>query len=505
MPQNFGLLAPLQQQAQPLNGSAPSVPALRPQADGLNEFTNGFLNAYSQGQQIQSNDQALKIGDQTLQQQTMKTDEMRTQASEAQQLREAAQKGVQGLVQYYDQHDPVGGAVFKKTLADQQLAEANAKKADSEQYNASLGSRGQFYGIVNTGRDDKEKAQIWAIQRDSMPDSLKKIVPEQYSPQNLQAGMSILTFAMADYKAKHPESTASNSPTGKYQDDINNKEKDIVNKKAQGIDTTKDEGQLDQLKQGAVKTVTPTNLVSTPEQQITTATTTKTLTEGQTEAETSRKNLTNLLTMKSLDKGDVASGTFANASIGAKKGVAAMGQLFGINIDPKTAPSEAFNALATNVQLNLQTLLKGSTSDKDLETVKKGAPQISNTKEGRQLMYSIGIMKEASTIQRQEFRQQWAQQHKGSLIGADDAWDTFINSDTRLDPKTGDVNVSKYGSKYFKPFLNEEYAQKAQDKQASSATPAGSYTLNGKPFDMEAAKKATGLSEEEIKKQAGLK
>jgi hypothetical protein len=38
----------------------------------------------------------------------------------------------------------------------------------------------------------------------------------------------------------------------------------------------------------------------------------------------------------------------------------------------------------------------------------------------------------------------------------------------------------------------------------SSEMASKSYSLNGKPFDMEAAKKATGLSEEEIVKRAGL-
>jgi hypothetical protein len=38
----------------------------------------------------------------------------------------------------------------------------------------------------------------------------------------------------------------------------------------------------------------------------------------------------------------------------------------------------------------------------------------------------------------------------------------------------------------------------------TSKTSTKSYTLGGKPFDMEAAKKATGLSEAQIVKQAGL-
>ncbi len=246
MPVNYGLLQPIQQVAQPMQGSAPgaSAPAISNQTS-LADETKGFLSAYQAGQQIQGNDQALKIGEQNLQQQTIQTDEMKTKAQIAKDTREAATQGVQGLLQYYDTHDPVGGSVFRKSLADQQQTEANAQKADAEAYGSSIKVRGDFVGIVNQGRNDEEKAQIWQIQRSGMSDSVKKLVPEKYTSQNEQAMMSILSFAQADYLSKHPEAKdKATSTVGKIQQDADRLRSEIANDKKAGIDTTQKEKNL---------------------------------------------------------------------------------------------------------------------------------------------------------------------------------------------------------------------------------------------------------------------
>lgn len=254
---NFGLLNPIQQTGQALSGSAPSASAPRTQ-DPLQDFSSGFLSAYQQGQNIQQNDQQMKVGDQQLQQQEMKTHAMKQEETDIAERRDAAKQGWNGYLDVLKQQDPVAAVDAESKMAELQQKNALARTADAESYNALLSAQAKVWGRTAQGRNPEEKQAIYQIAKKDLPDSVKKTMPEGYSDSSMMAGMTIINYDLADYRSKHPESNASNSGLGKIQDDINKKQTIIQNKKSQGMDTTTDEQQLQQLQQGANKNAAPT-------------------------------------------------------------------------------------------------------------------------------------------------------------------------------------------------------------------------------------------------------
>lgn len=505
MPVDYGILKPIQQTLSPVMGSAPSAsaPAVRAEQDPLADFSKGFLSSYQQGQSIQNNDEIIK-------QNQMQTKQMEQKMSDSAILRDAAQKDDAAYKQALIQTgNPEAAVDYDVKLQGRREANARANIAEKSDYKALLEIQQDFYGSVSmamdpkTGKMDPQQAQtIWQLRRNAMPDAAKKYVPEQFDQNNYMAGMSALRHAYAEYKEKHPETNTSASGLGKIQDDINKKQEAINTKKAQGIDTSSDEAQLGQLQQGADKAATPTKMVQSPGQQVTAAVTTDELKKSSEEAATARNINNKLSALETLDKSDeVKEGSLAGLAVSGKKGVSALGQMFGVDVDPKTSSSEAFNAIAKDLQLDYQAKLKGSSSDRDMALVGEAVPQLTNTKAGRELMYNWGKANNTAIVQRNDFMKEWAAGHDGSLVGSNESWDTFINSDARLDPKTKKFDTEKYNRKYWKPYLDEGYAgQQSMKSPRAADTPAYSQE------DLEHTAKKHNMTVEQVKaKLAGGK
>lgn len=198
---------------------------------------------------------------------------------------------------------------------------------------------------------------------------------------------------------------------------------------------------------GLNTSISPGRTQLSPSSQVTVQVTTDVLKKGQDEAAVAKNMLKKLSALQQLDQsGKVEAGALGEFNVGAKKGAAAVAELFGVPMDAGTSTSEAFDAIAKDLQLDVQTKLKGSTSNTDLTTVGKTAPQLSNTKEGRQLMYNWGAAVQTSKVEYENFRNAYAEQNNGSLVGSDRAWDAFINSKNHVNPKTGKFNLDSYGN-----------------------------------------------------------
>jgi hypothetical protein len=262
MPVNFGILSPLQNNAPTLQGSAPSL-SPRPVRDPVNELSNGFLDAYQKGQQIQNSNLQNQVGQQNLQQETMKTNQMQQDVKDASSIREGAQQGadqyIKALIATGKQPEAVE---FQTRLISQQKANADAKTADAQSYSALTGAQGLFWSRVQMGSTnpdgtvDQQKAQsTFNMLYPDLPSSIKKTIPEQYSQNNMMAGMTIHALDLADAAAKNP--SEAKTELGKTQQDADRVEGIIAKRKAQGLDTTQQEVYLKQLQTAAADKAAP--------------------------------------------------------------------------------------------------------------------------------------------------------------------------------------------------------------------------------------------------------
>ena len=215
MPLNFGLLQPIQQQAQPMIGQGTTSNTTASNPTSLADETKGFLSAYQSGQQIQQNDQALKQGDQKLEMGDMALKEARDKMKLSDTLRAVADKGDGAIINAYKAAGQPEMAVDYQIKLDQaRQNKANAGILEAGEHKAVIETTGNFYQNVATATDpktgqlDPQKASlIWDMQHKQLPDSIKKFVPEHFDPNSFYVGMSNNKREMADYLDKHPNDT----------------------------------------------------------------------------------------------------------------------------------------------------------------------------------------------------------------------------------------------------------------------------------------------------------
>lgn len=248
MPINFGILAPLQQTVQPVTG--PTMHAM-PAKDPLADFSNGLMGGITQGQQIQQNSQNLQEGE-------LKLNAAKQGAADYKELRASAAQGWDQYLKTLKTQDPVAAVDAQTKMATLQKTQADAKDADAKEYKSLVDVQGNFYGQVSQGRNDQEKAAIWAMQRENMPKSVQDAIPEKYDQNTLMAGMTIHQFDVANTLEKNPKLAAEGqSPLGKIQSDADKKQQLIANMKAKGLDTSQQEQELTQLNQASTSEANP--------------------------------------------------------------------------------------------------------------------------------------------------------------------------------------------------------------------------------------------------------
>lgn len=241
---NFGILQPVGSKATAISGGSASAPGTRanPVQDPLKDLVDGYLNAKSKTTENQ-------IQQQTLQQQTMKTAEMQSKDSAAEQLSQAAMTSMSNYRQVLYSQDPVLGVDFDTKIASLQKENALAKQADSISYIDLVKGQGTFWGQVAQGQNDQQREQIFNQLYPNLPDSVKKTIPEQYSPNALMAGMTIHQMDVANHLADNPQK--DQTPLEKAQDGVNRAQQalDAANKAGDPVAIQNAQQALDQSKQ----------------------------------------------------------------------------------------------------------------------------------------------------------------------------------------------------------------------------------------------------------------
>ncbi len=380
------------------------------------------------------------------------------QALEARKQKQEIQKTAQEVITSQVQAD-LYRSQTKKT-------EAEVNKLVMGEYNNTMYTIGNLAQNALAQRSPEETQKYWQAGLQFMPEEYQKRLPPKLDPITGQNLVNIGRMSEANLIESQSDKNTTST------------QKDL--RRIGQLKQMQQNGQLTESQQIELKGLEDVqssrargSQQMTPGQKVSSEVSTDSLKKGQEEANASRNIIQNLNSLEALDKGDkIQSGSLANFKIGAAKGASAVGSLFGVNINPNTGDSEAFDSIAKNLQLDYQTKLKGATSDRDLATVGKAVPQLTNTKEGRQLMYNWGKALATSKIQFENFRNEWAEQHNGSLSGADDAWNSFLESGERVDSKTGKFNLDSYSRKQWKPFLDENY----QAPKKSEATQPNNQT-----------------------------
>jgi hypothetical protein len=464
---NYGIL----QNVQP----SPSViTTTTPPQQGVGALGTGIMSGILQGQQMQLNAKQNENADLAIQRNKIGLDQEQKKATEADTLRASAQQGMEQYRSALAKISPVDAISFDKAMSDLKSANEDIKGKSFDNYIKTTAIQGNFAGRVAQGRNPQESAQIWDILYKDLPPEMKKSVPEHYDQNVMVAMISSATFAQADYLAKHPREAKRDavSPTGKVQQDIATKQQEIAQKKAAGMDTTQPEQELANLQISEKNSISGNRNILSPGEQVTVATSTDRLKELNKAASVERQNKQNLDLMGQYNN-NVEDGTLANVKVGTNKALQSVMGIFGVPVDNKTSGSEAFTALARQVQLNYQQLLKGSSSDRDMELVGQAAPQLNNTKEGRAKMINLGKYKAEVSTQYADFMNEWSKTHNGDLSGADEQWSQYVGSTSNFNPKSQTFKLGSVNRSAWKPFLDESYKVEAAktDKQTPASSP----------------------------------
>jgi hypothetical protein len=462
-------------------GVVAQLPTVPPN-QSADTLAGGLMSGIAAGQNIAINNQNMKMNDIKLR--AAKQGEM-----DAQTLRAAAQQGEEAYLKAQMQIDPNAGqdyllkkAQVKNTLAMASNNEAEAAGKGLDAYSKLVNIQGQLANAALAGKTPEQQQKIWEYGWNQLPEQTKKLVPQTFDQNTAIASLTLAKENMADYMEKK-RAEAKPSDTRKRIDEVNAARQSA----GQARLTPAEEAKT--LQQGLDSSIAPRAQQLPANQQVNIATTTDRLKETGKTATIATQQLSTLNQLEQLN--DTA---FAGRGSGVELKVKQFLDFAGFPVGKGVSATEAFNSVVKNAQLNAQTMLKGSSSDRDMEIVSQTGPQLENTKNGRKLMISSAKYKAKIDQQYNAFLNAWQNKNSGSLDGADEQWNKFVQSRRDFDKKNLTFDSNAINEKSWSPFLDPSY----------SSTSGKSYTLSGKPFDMEAAIKATGLSEEEIVKQAGL-
>jgi len=271
MPINFGILAPLTQNAPSISGGgAAGVSAPRPY-DPLDDLGSGFLKGLQAGQQYQKGQQDLELGEQqkTQNQQQIDMNELKlnnaqNKAMDEEEKRAGAQKDINTYRSVLYKQNPAMGADFDSKMANALDAQAKARSSDAKAFEEEEGLRGQFYRKVamginpQTGQPDpQQQAAIWQIARKDLPSSVKDTIPEQFDQNSFMAGILSNQVALADARAK--------AMAGAKPSDTQKRIQELSDAKVQaGQGPLTPEQKVQALQQGLDKSITPAKMVNNP-------------------------------------------------------------------------------------------------------------------------------------------------------------------------------------------------------------------------------------------------
>jgi len=446
---NFNLLGAIE---------APKVmgqlPVVQPSNSG-DSLMGGLMSGLAQGQEMQLNKKrGLLLDEQT---KGAKIDnQMKGRELEyAQKLDDHANKTEE---QYLSQLRPEDRYKIL-TLKQQMLgAEAEAKKVGVEAAYSVATYNGVAHSSAAQFKTPEEQERAYQEVRKQAPADVQATMPEHYDHMFAPIAISNGMRAEATFlRSKHGAATGD----GRTSDDKNATViADLQEKVDAGTASKNEELKLQSMKQQTAKT----QMITSPSQQVNIATTTERLKETGKSATTSQQQLTVLSQMEQLTD-SAFSGQGAGVELKAKQFL----EFIGKPASKGTSATEAFNSVVKQAQLNAQTLLKGSSSDRDMQIVEQTGPQLENTTNGRRLMISAAKYKATMDVQYNSFLNAYQNKNDGSLDGADEAWSKFVQSRNDFDSKTLKFNSKELNKKSWEPFLDPNYEA---PQMAETATPA---------------------------------
>ncbi len=362
---------------------------------------------------------------------------------------------------YIQKNDPKTYLDYKKTMADTKLVMAqtaekitdnNIKSADAQDLFAARGA--DLAQVAAQGKTPEEQQALYDQKKGMMAPTLAAMYPKQYSHDVYLALTKIGTDAQFKMAQKQLDEKAT--PLVKNQ-----KQRDIIQSRiGTPQEQSTDKQNLQELNQAITSNGQPP-----ANQQVNIATTTDRLKETGKTASMAASTLSSVDQMEKLS--DAA---FSGVGSESKLKVNQFLEFIGQKPAKGTDATEVFNQVVRNAQLNAQTLLKGSASDRDMEIIEQTGPQLKNTKAGRDLMLSSAGYKAKMDQQYNAFLNAFQNKNNGSLDGADEAWNNYRQSRNDFDKKTLKFDRSKVDRKSWEPFLDPSYQAPKQETSSKLIT-----------------------------------
>lgn len=444
MPIDFSILKPIQ------GGSiGGSIPAINPRAEvsPMDSLAGGLAEGIKAGQ-------GMKLQQQQSEMNALKLKDANEDYGRKQEILAAAKQSQDKYFEVLKQNAPDQYLEQMKTIADTKRLNAETavqlsknKGEEANNYNNIAITQAN---IVNSAHQAEQRQpgagqQVYSTAR-KMAGSIGQTMPEEFTPNTLMTYTSIATD-IALQKSQE-EALKSASPTRKMQ---------IERNQLQGnADPAQDIAELNSKINSDNKQYRPAS------EEIGIKVAQDRLQKDNDDARTHRSNLETARTMSAIsDKTD--SGTLAEYK--TKLNNLASSAL-GMKLDPKTPLNETFMAVSTQFTVDLQSLMKGQTSDRDMKLMAQAGPQLTNTAQGKKLLAKMIEYRANGGLNQISFENAWVAKH-GSVNGMDDAWSSFVNSrqDIKVN-KNGTLDFNMYSKDDWKPYLDPDY--KGGNKSTSS-------------------------------------
>lgn len=376
------------------------------------------------------------------------------QWNDLQQQRAAFSQNFNNGMQVIMKTNPTEGLKMQQTMAETQQALATAANqiADTKQKQfAAYTSMTATGAKLATSAAQAEKQQpgmgqqVWEQGLKMMPESLSSLYPQQFTPSTNMVMVKL--GADSVFNMQQQQIMKNASPMEKDQI-----RRDGLQQKVQdGSATPQDKQDLQELNN---KIQRSGNQLSTSE-QVNKETTIASLKDIDKQADGASQDLQNYNMMKQItDKTDYGKG--ANIEMTGKQLLQSASKSLGFDYNPGTATDEGFKHLSTVLRLNYLSTLKGRPNMQEWNQVMDAVPQITNTKQGRDLMISMGQYIDTMKIQYRDFSHQWSDTHNGSVVGRDNAWNNYLSSlGSGYDPQKQVFNVENLNNGDPSKFLND--------------------------------------------------
>ena len=487
MPVNFDILKSIKPEPQSFSlpgystQQGPQQPGIMEElgqgiSKGIENYQSGRLNA----QNIESND--------------MKLQEQKQGMADKNMLRQKAAESQDAYFSALMKIDPVAANKglqakqdFQNSILQGQEKVEDIKGKQFENANKINNSLGNFYGGLEALPPEQRQA-MYQSQKGVIEKHLPGVkLSDEY---NQAESIAIISQSVqnATVLAKDPKTALRGLPdearpgaeaaieAGVSKDSRTSLQKDLQ-RQAQ-LEKLQSEGQLDQAGSTELQGLVAANQAKgrgaqqlTPGEKVATAVSTDRLKKLGESTSTARKMYTAAQTMEKLAP-ETSSGTLAKPNLALNK----LAESLGVKVKTNTSANEAYNMISTQLRINYQTEMKGATSDRDMETIQQAIPDLGNTAQGKKLMAQLIKYKSNGEIQFNQFLESWVDKNNGSSVGADEAWNNFLQTRNDISKTKNGYSFNEYQSKDWKPYLDKnmkspEKKEEELSKPTSSITP----------------------------------